>query len=185
MAGPWLKYRGHLENISGNLYLGAVNAYPGYEVGYGKNQLTGETQLFPEMAKSYHESGQQWIVIGDENMGEGSSREHAAMEPRFRLGIVAIARSFARIHETNLKKQGMLPLTFVDPGDYDRIDEDDRISVRSLKDLAPGITVTVEVTKSNGLSFTFETSHTFSQEQLKWFTEGSALNVIREQTKLN
>lgn len=185
MAGPWLKYRGHLENISGNLYLGAVNAYPGYEVGYGKNQLTGETQLFPEMAKSYHESGQQWIVIGDENMGEGSSREHAAMEPRFRLGIVAIARSFARIHETNLKKQGMLPLTFVDPGDYDRIDEDDRISVRSLKGLAPGITVTVEVTKSNGLSFTFETSHTFSQEQLKWFTEGSALNVIREQTKLN
>ena len=185
MAGPWLKYRGHLENISGNLYLGAVNAYSGYEVGYGKNQLTGETQSFPEMAKSYHESGQQWIVIGDENMGEGSSREHAAMEPRFRLGIIAIARSFARIHETNLKKQGMLPLTFVDPYDYDRIDEDDRISVRSLKDLTPGNTVTVEVTKSNDQSFTFETSHTFSQQQLKWFTEGSALNVIREQTKLN
>jgi aconitate hydratase len=118
-------------------------------------------------------------------MGEGSSREHAAMEPRFRLGIIAIARSFARIHETNLKKQGMLPFTFVDPDDYDRIDEDDRISVRSLKDLTPGNTVTVEVTKSNDQSFTFETSHTFSQQQLKWFTEGSALNVIREQTKLN
>lgn len=185
MAGPWLKYRGHLENISGNLYLGAVNAYSGYEVGYGKNQLTGETQSFPEMAKSYHESGQQWIVIGDENMGEGSSREHAAMEPRFRLGVIAIARSFARIHETNLKKQGMLPLTFVDPDDYDRIDEDDRISVHSLKNLAPGNTVTVEVSKTNDHSFTFETSHTFSQEQLKWFTEGSALNVIRERTKVN
>jgi aconitate hydratase len=185
MAGPWLKYRGHLENISGNLYLGAVNAYSGYEVGYGKNQLTGETQSFPEMAKSYHESGQQWIVIGDENMGEGSSREHAAMEPRFRLGVIAIARSFARIHETNLKKQGMLPLTFVDPDDYDRIDEDDRISVHSVNDLAPGNTVPVEVTKSNGHSFTFETSHTFSQKQIRWFTEGSALNVIRKQTKLN
>ena len=182
MAGPWLKYRGHLENISGNLYLGAVNAFPGYEVGYGKNQLTGETQLFPDIAKSYHDSGQQWIVIGDENMGEGSSREHAAMEPRFRLGVVAIARSFARIHETNLKKQGMLPLTFVDPTDYDRIDESDRISVRGLKNLAPGNTVTVTVLKPDGAAFSFETTHTFSEEQLKWFVSGSALNVIRAQT---
>ena len=117
MAGPWLKYRGHLENISGNLYLGAVNAFDGYEVGHGKNQLTGETQTFPEIAREYHEASQGWVVIGDENMGEGSSREHAAMEPRFRGGLVAIARSFARIHETNLKKQGMLPLTFADPAD--------------------------------------------------------------------
>ena len=182
MAGPWLKYRGHLENISGNLYLGAVNAYSGYEVGYGKNQLTGDTQSFPDIAKSYHESGQQWIVIGDENMGEGSSREHAAMEPRFRLGVVAIARSFARIHETNLKKQGMLPLTFINPNDYDLIEENDRISVLGLKDLAPGDPVTVEVLKPNGERFSFLTTHTFSDEQLNWFISGSALNVIRSQT---
>ena len=126
------------KNISGNLYLGAVNAFEGYEVGYGKILLTGETQTFPEIAKSYHEANQPWVVIGDENMGEGSSREHAAMEPRFRLGLVAIARSFARIHETNLKKQGMLPLTFSDPTDYDKIDESDRLSVRNLTDLSPG-----------------------------------------------
>ena len=182
MAGPWLKYRGHLENISGNLYLGAVNAFSGYEVGYGKNQLTGETQSFPDIAKSYHEFGQQWVVIGDENMGEGSSREHAAMEPRFRLGVVAIARSFARIHETNLKKQGMLPLTFVDPNDYERIEENDRIGVVGLKDLAPDELVTVEVTKPNGEQFSFETTHTFSEEQINWFVSGSALNVIRAQT---
>ncbi len=140
MAGPWLKYRGHLENISGNLYLGAVNAFAGYQVGFGKNQLTGETQTFPDIAKAYHEAGQPWVVIGDENMGEGSSREHAAMEPRFRLGLVAIARSFARIHETNLKKQGMLPLTFADPADYDRIGEDDRIAVRGLAEIDSGST---------------------------------------------
>ncbi len=112
----------------------------------GKNQLTGETQTFPDIAKAYHEAGQPWVVIGDENMGEGSTREHAAMEPRFRLGLVAIARSFARIHETNLKKQGMLPLTFADPADYDRIGEDDRIAVRGLAELTPGQPVTVEVT---------------------------------------
>jgi aconitate hydratase len=185
MAGPWLKYRGHLENISGNLYLGAVNAYPGYEVGYGKNQLTGETQTFPDMAKSYHELGQQWVVIGDENMGEGSSREHAAMEPRFRLGVVAIARSFARIHETNLKKQGMLPLTFVDPTDYDRIGEDDRLNVIGLSELAPGVPVTVEVNKPNGEQSSFQTTHTFSDDQISWFVSGSALNVIRAQTSTN
>ena len=184
MAGPWLKYRGHLENISGNLYLGAVNAYEGYEVGYGKNQLNGEIQTFPDIAKAYHEANQHWIVIGDENMGEGSSREHAAMEPRFRLGLVAIARSFARIHETNLKKQGMLPLTFADPKDYDKIDEDDRITIRNLSELSPGIPVTVEVTKDNGNAFTFQTTHTFSQDQIEWFTSGSALNVIRAQTKI-
>ena len=184
MAGPWLKYRGHLENISGNLYLGAVNAYEGYEVGYGKNQLNGEIQTFPDIAKAYHEANQHWIVIGDENMGEGSSREHAAMEPRFRLGLVAIARSFARIHETNLKKQGMLPLTFADPKDYDKIDEDDRITIRNLSELSPGTPVTVEVTKDNSDSFTFQTTHTFSQDQIEWFISGSALNVIRAQTNI-
>jgi len=150
MAGPWLKYRGHLENISGNLYLGAVNAFAGYEVGFGKNQLTGETQRFPEIAKRYHEADQAWIVIGDENMGEGSSREHAAMEPRFRMGLVAIARSFARIHETNLKKQGMVPLTFVDPADYDKIGEDDRVNVVSLPPV-PGETVRCEIIKPGQL----------------------------------
>ncbi|MGI9623906.1 MAG: aconitate hydratase [Acidimicrobiales bacterium] len=182
MAGPWLRYRGHLENISGNLYLGAVNAYDGYEVGYGKNQLTGETQAFPDMAQAYHGAGQPWVVIGDENMGEGSSREHAAMEPRFRLGLVAMARSFARIHETNLKKQGMLPLTFADPGDYDRIGEDDRIAVRALADLAPDQPVTVEVTPPSGEPWTLQANHTMSEDQIDWFKAGSALNVIRSRT---
>ncbi len=184
MAGPWLKYRGHLENISGNLYLGAVNAFSQadggeYEVGYGKNQLTGEISTFPNIAKAYHEAGQPWVVIGDENMGEGSSREHAAMEPRFRLGLVAIARSFARIHETNLKKQGMIPLTFVDPADYDKIGEDDRIAVVGLSDLTPGKTVTVHVTQPSGETWSFEGNHTFSNAQIEWFKAGSALNVIR------
>ncbi len=186
MAGPWLKYRGHLENISGNLYLGAVNAFAkadgeSYEVGFGKNQLTGETQRFPEIARAYHEAGQPWVVIGDENMGEGSSREHAAMEPRFRLGLVAIARSFARIHETNLKKQGMVPLTFADPADYDRIEEDDRISVLDLPPV-PGETVTVRLTKPDGSTYDFDTNHTFSPEQVEWFRAGSALNIIRQKS---
>ena len=179
MAGPWLRYRGHLENISGNLYLGAVNAFDGYDVGHGKNQLTGETQPYPEIAKAYHEAGVNWVVIGDQNMGEGSSREHAAMEPRFRGGLVALCRSFARIHETNLKKQGMLPLTFADPADYDRINEDDRISVRGLADLAPGRPVTVEVRAPSGETHSFEANHTFSAEQVEWFKAGSALNIIR------
>ncbi len=185
MAGPWLKYRGHLENISGNLYLGAVNAFENddktpYEVGHGKNLLTGEVQTFPEIAKEYHEAGQRWVVIGDENMGEGSSREHAAMEPRFRLGVVAIARSFARIHETNLKKQGMVPLTFADPADYDRIGERDRIAVRGLAELAPGQPVTVEVTNLDGETWSFLANHTFSDDQIEWFKAGSALNIIRQ-----
>ena len=136
-AGPWLKYRGHLENISGNLFLGAVNAFTG-EAGEGKDQLDGEVKPFPEIAKHYHEAGQGWVAIGDENYGEGSSREHAAMEPRFRNAKAVIARSFARIAETNLKKQGVLPLTFADPATYDEIGEDDRISILGLADLAPG-----------------------------------------------
>lgn len=185
MAGPWLKYRGHLENISGNLYLGAVNAFPKtdgseYEVGYGKNQLDGSIELFPATAKAYHQANHAWVVIGDENMGEGSSREHAAMEPRFRLGAVAIARSFARIHETNLKKQGMVPLTFADPADYDRIGEDDRIAIRGLSDLAPGSQLTIEVTTPDGPTWSFGGNHTFSEAQIEWFHKGSALNVIRE-----
>ena len=187
MAGPWLKYRGHLENISGNLYLGAVNAFRDadgseYDVGHGRSVIDGSVKLFPELAKDYHEAGIQWVVIGDENMGEGSSREHAAMEPRFRGGVVAIARSFARIHETNLKKQGMVPLTFADPADYDRIDEADRIAVRGLADLAEDVPVTVEVTKSSGEQISFLANHTFSDEQIEWFKAGSALNIIKART---
>jgi aconitate hydratase len=178
MAGPWLKYRGHLENIPGNLYLGAVNAYDGYEVGYGKNQLSGETQSFPDIAKAYHEAAQPWVVIGDQNMGEGSSREHAAMEPRFRGGLVAIARSFARIHETNLKKQGMVPLTFADPDTYDQIGEDDRINVLDLPP-APGTNVRCQIVKPDGSVVDFEAKHTFSDEQVDWFRAGSALNIVR------
>ncbi len=180
MAGPWLKYRGHLENISGNLFLGAVNAFDGYAVGHGKSQLDGSVKPFPELAQDYHEAGVRWVVIGDENMGEGSSREHAAMEPRFRNGVVAIARSFARIHETNLKKQGMLPLTFADRADYDRIGEDDRIAVRGLAELAPDRQVTVEVTPPGGEPWTFAADHTFSADQVEWFKAGSALNIIRQ-----
>jgi aconitate hydratase len=184
MAGPWLKYRGHLENISGNLYLGAVNAYTNsdgmaYEVGYGKNVLTGETQTFPDIAKAYHEAGQPWVVIGDQNMGEGSSREHAAMEPRFRGGLVAIARSFARIHETNLKKQGMVPLTFADPATYDEIGEDDRINVLGLPPV-PGKPVHCQIVKPDGTTIDFEAKHTFSDEQVEWFRAGSALNIVRQ-----
>lgn len=182
MAGPWLKYRGHLENISGNLYIGAVSAYNEGIIGMGKNQLNGERQSFPDMAQSYHEAGQPWVVIGDENMGEGSSREHAAMEPRFRLGLIAIARSFARIHETNLKKQGMIPLTFDDAADYDRIGEDDRISLRNIAGLAPDEQMTVEVTTPVGETWTFQANHTYSPAQIEWFKAGSALNVIRQKT---
>ena len=180
MAGPWLKYRGHLENISGNLFAGAVNAFDGYEVGHGKSQLDGSVRAFPELAKDYHEADLRWVVIGDENMGEGSSREHAAMEPRFRNGVVAIARSFARIHETNLKKQGMLPLTFADRSDYDRIGENDRIAVRGLVELSPDTQVTVEVTTPEGNTWTFAANHTFSTDQIEWFKAGSALNIIRQ-----
>ena len=183
-AGPWLRYRGHLENISGNLYLGVVNAFNssdddhGYEVGHGRNQLTGEVQSLPDIAREYHAAGRRWVFIGDSNTGEGSSREHAAMEPRFRGCVLALARSFARIHETNLKKQGVLALTFADPADYERIGEDDRVAVRELADLAPGRPVTVEVTAPGGAVWAFEGCHTLSGEQIEWFRAGSALNII-------
>jgi aconitate hydratase len=178
-AGPWLRYRGHLENISGNLYLGAINAYTG-EAGTGKDPLDGETRPFPEIAKRLHEAGTGWVAIGDENMGEGSSREHAAMEPRFRNGKVIFARSFARIHETNLKKQGLLPLTFADPGTYDQIGEDDTISVHGLADLAPDAPVRCTLHKADGADVAFEATHTFSPEQIDWFRAGGALNIIRQ-----
>ena len=182
-AGPWLRYRGHLENISGNLYLGVVNGFDGYEVGHGRNQLTGEVQSLPDIARDYHEAGLRWVFIGDVNTGEGSSREHAAMEPRFRGCVLALARSFARIHETNLKKQGVLALTFADPAAYDRIGEDDRLAVRGLADLAPGRPVTVEVTPPDGAVWSFDGLHTLSEEQIGWFRAGSALNIIRQRSR--
>ena len=178
-AGPWLRYRGHLENISGNLFLGAVNAFTG-EAGTGKDQLDGQLKSLPDIAKHYHQSGQPWIAIGDQNYGEGSSREHAAMEPRYRNGKVIFARSFARIAEANLKKQGMLALTFVDPTTYDLIDVDDRISTLGLATLSPDVPVQCRITKPDGTTVDFVATHTLSPEQIDWFRAGSALNIIRQ-----
>jgi aconitate hydratase A / 2-methylisocitrate dehydratase len=176
-AGPWLKYRGHLENISGNLFLGVVNAFTG-ATGEGKDQLDGATKPYPAIAKHYADEGVLWTAVGDRNYGEGSSREHAAMEPRFRGGIVILARGFARIHETNLKKQGMLPLTFVDQATYDAIDEDDRINVTGLPPV-PGQPVRCQIVKPDGTTIEFEATHTFSDDQVEWFRGGSALNIVR------
>jgi aconitate hydratase len=176
-AGPWLKYRGHLENISGNLFLGVVNAFTG-ATGEGKDQLDGSTRSFPDIAKHYSEDGVRWCAVGDRNYGEGSSREHAAMEPRFRNGVVLFARSFARIHETNAKKQGLVPLTFADPATYDAIGEDDRIDVLGLPPV-PGQPVQCRIVKPDGSTVEFECTHTFSDEQVEWFEAGSALNIVR------
>jgi aconitate hydratase len=152
MAGPWLKYRGHLENISNNMLIGAINAENG-EANKVKNQLTGEFGKVPDVARAYKKEGLGWVVIGDENYGEGSSREHAALEPRYLGGRAIVVRSFARIHETNLKKQGMLGLTFADPKDYDRVSGNDVTDLLGLKDLAPGKPVTMRVRKLDGSSF--------------------------------
>jgi aconitate hydratase len=181
MAGPWLKYRGHLENISGNLFAGVVNAFTG-AAGEGKDPLDGETRAYPEIAKHLHEAGVGWVAVGDENYGEGSSREHAAMEPRFRGAKVILVRSFARIHETNLKKQGVLPLTFADPATYDLIEEDDKLSFLDLASLAPDTPVRCEIVKPDGSTVPFEANQTMSPEQIDWFRAGSALNIIRERT---
>ncbi len=176
-AGKWLTYRGHLENISGNLFIGAVNAYDD-AVGEGKDIIDGATRPYPEIAKNYSNAGIQWCAIGDRNYGEGSSREHAAMEPRFRGGVVIFARSFARIHETNLKKQGLVPLTFADPNTYELIGEDDRINVLNLPPV-PGKNVHCQIVKPDGTIVDFEGVQTFSPEQVEWFTGGSALNIVR------
>jgi len=181
MAGPWLKYRGHLENISGNLFLGAVNAFTG-EAGTGKDPLDGTTKSFPDIAKHLHEAGRAWIAVGDENWGEGSSREHAAMEPRFRGAKAILVRSFARIHETNLKKQGVLPLTFADPAVYDLIGEDDQISITGLAELEPGKPVQCVLNKADGTDVAFLANQTMSPEHIEWFKAGSALNIIRAKT---
>lgn len=176
-AGKWLTYRGHLENISGNLFIGAVNAYND-AVGEGLDITDGQRRMYPDIAKNYSNAGIRWCAIGDQNYGEGSSREHAAMEPRFRGGVVIFARSFARIHETNLKKQGLVPLTFSDPATYDQIGENDRISVLNLPPV-PDKPMQCRITKADGTTIDFEAKHTFSPEQVEWFKAGSALNIVR------
>ena len=176
-AGPWLMYRGHLDKISDNLLLGAVNAYTG-EVGTGKNILNGEIESFPHIAREYKQKGLKWIIIGDQNYGEGSSREHAAMTPRY-LGCAAvIAKSFARIHETNLKKQGVLALTFADPMDYSKIMEDDRISIVELNNLQPGKSVICILNHADGSHEEISLIHSYNESQLEWFRAGSALNIL-------
>ncbi|MFT5222636.1 MAG: aconitate hydratase, partial [Glaciecola sp.] len=177
MAGPWLKYRGHLENISGNLYLGAISAFTGDSTAH--DVLDGDTPMsFPDLAKKWGEAGQHSVVIGDENLGEGSSREHAAMEPRFRKVSALIVRSFARIHETNLKKQGILPLTFANPDDYELVKEHDRVSIVGLDGLAPDKPVDVILHHADGTEDRIVTRHTMSEDQIGWFRAGSALNLI-------
>ncbi|PWU19190.1 MAG: aconitate hydratase [Bdellovibrio sp.] len=178
-GGSWLKYRGHLDHISDNLLLGADNAFTG-EIGKGKNQLSGQKGFeFAKIAREYRKAGQGWIIVGDENYGEGSSREHAAMSPRF-LGCTAVvARSFARIHETNLKKQGILALTFSNPRDYDKIGEDDRVSIQNLAHLTPGKEVVMKVEHKGGGQEEISLRHSYNPEQIKWFKAGSALNLIR------
>ncbi|WP_299261116.1 aconitate hydratase [uncultured Aquimarina sp.] len=180
MAGPWLRYRGHLDNISNNCLIGAVNAF-GKKTNFVKNQLDGEFGGVPDTARAYKAAGIPTIVVGDHNYGEGSSREHAAMEPRH-LGVVAvIVKSFARIHETNLKKQGMLGLTFVNESDYDKIQEDDTINFLDLNAFAPGKTLSIEFVHVDGSKDVIEVNHTYNDSQIEWFKEGSALNLIKKQ----
>ncbi|KAF0975817.1 hypothetical protein FDP41_005144 [Naegleria fowleri] len=181
MAGSWLKYRGHLDNISNNLLIGAINSENG-KANSVKNQLTGEYQGVPDVARHYKANNVKWVVIGDENYGEGSSREHAALEPRFLGGVAIITRSFARIHETNLKKQGMLPLTFKDPKDYDKIDPSDKLTLHiSGAQFQVGKPVRMTVKKQDGKTFDVELNHTFSDLQIEWFKAGSALNYIKNE----
>jgi aconitate hydratase A / 2-methylisocitrate dehydratase len=176
-AGPWLRYRGHLDKISDNMFLGAVNAYTG-QSGKGVNPLTGEPdQPFAKIARALKAAGQQWIAIGDENYGEGSSREHAAMSPRYLGAGAVLVRSFARIHETNLKKQGVLPLTFQDPADYERFGQDDRVSITGLYTLEPGRPVTVRIKRPDGRTEELQVRHSMTREQIAWFRAGSALNA--------
>jgi aconitate hydratase len=178
-AGPWLRYRGHLDRISDNMFLGALNAFTG-ETGKGVNPLTGEAgQPLTKIARDLKARGQRWMVIGDENYGEGSSREHAAMSPRYLGCAVVVVRSFARIHETNLKKQGILPLTFRDPRDYDRFEQGDRVSITGLGALAPGKPVTLRIRKADGRTEEVQGHHTMTTEQIAWFRAGSALNAAQ------
>ncbi|HRX95158.1 MAG TPA: aconitase family protein, partial [Chitinophagaceae bacterium] len=178
MAGPWLKFRGHLDNISNNMLIGAINYYND-KTDNVKNQLTGEYGAVPATQRAYKAAGIGTVVVGDENYGEGSSREHAAMEPRH-LGVrVILVRSFARIHETNLKKQGMLALTFANKEDYDKVQEDDSIDVNGLTSFAPGVPLTVVLNHADGSSDEITVNHTYNEPQIEWFKAGGALNVIR------
>ncbi|KAL8939890.1 MAG: hypothetical protein Q9211_002533 [Gyalolechia sp. 1 TL-2023] len=176
MAGPWLKYRGHLDNISNNMLIGAINAENG-QANKVKNQTTGEYGAVPATARDYKKKGLRWVVFGDWNYGEGSSREHAALEPRHLGGLAIITRSFARIHETNLKKQGMLPLTFDDPADYDKINPDDKVDVMCTE-LAVGQPLTLRVHPKDGSAWETKLNHTFNEAQIEWFKDGSALNTM-------
>ncbi len=180
MAGPWLRYRGHLDNISNNCLIGAVNAY-GKKTNFVKNQLTGDFGGIPDTARAYKAAGIKTIVVGDHNYGEGSSREHAAMEPRH-LGVAAVlVKSFARIHETNLKKQGMLGLTFANEADYDLIQEDDTFNFLDLNEFSPGKPLTIEVIHADESKDVIVTNHTYNQGQIEWYNEGSALNLIKKE----
>ena len=180
MAGPWLRFRGHLDNISNNCLIGAVNAF-NQKTNFVKNQLTGHYGGVPEVQRQYKQAGIETVVVGDHNYGEGSSREHAAMEPRF-LGVkVVIVKSFARIHETNLKKQGMLGITFDNESDYDLIKEDDTFNFIDLKDFAPGRQITIEVVHTDGSKDLIKANHSYNAQQIEWFKEGSALNLIKKQ----
>ena len=181
MAGPWLRYRGHLDNIANNTLIGAVNAF-NKKTNFVKNQLTGEYGGVPDTQREYKKAGIRTLVVGDHNYGEGSSREHAAMQPRH-LGVAAVlVKSFARIHETNLKKQGMLALTFADEGDYDLIQEDDTFNFVDIADFAPGKQLTIEVVHSDGNTNTIKANHTYNSSQIEWFKEGSALNLIKKES---
>jgi aconitate hydratase len=180
MAGPWLRFRGHLDNISNNCLIGAVNAF-NQKTNFVKNQLTGEYGGVPDVQRAYKAEGIETVVVGDHNYGEGSSREHAAMEPRH-LGVkVVLVKSFARIHETNLKKQGMLGITFANEADYDLIQEDDTFNFVDLKDFAAGKPLTIEVVHSDGSTNTILANHTYNEAQIEWFKAGSALNLIKQQ----
>ena len=180
MAGPWLRFRGHLDNISNNCLIGAVNAF-NEKTNFVKNQLSGEYGGVPDVQRAYKAAGIESIVVGDHNYGEGSSREHAAMEPRH-LGVkVVLVKSFARIHETNLKKQGMLGITFANEADYDLIQEDDTFNFVDLELFTPGKSINIEVIHADGTTHTIETNHTYNAQQIQWFREGSALNLIKKQ----
>jgi aconitate hydratase len=181
-AGKWLQYRGHLDNISNNLLLGAVNAFTG-EAGKTKNQLTGQYEEVAKVQRAYKAANIGSIIVGDENYGEGSSREHAAMEPRY-LGVKAVlVKSFARIHETNLKKQGMLALTFADKNDYDKIQEDDTFDIIGLTQFTPGKPLTIVIHHKDGSQETILANHSYNEQQIEWFKAGGALNIIRNKVK--
>ena len=179
MAGPWLRFRGHLDNISNNCLIGAVNAYNN-KTNFVKNHISGEYEGVPDTQREYKKNGIDTVVVGDHNYGEGSSREHAAMEPRH-LGVkVVLVKSFARIHETNLKKQGMLGITFSNESDYDLIQEDDVFNFIDLESFSPGKQISIEIVHSDGSKDFIKADHTYNAQQIEWYKEGSALNLIKK-----